>query len=53
MKVIVGSLNAVKIAAVKEAFSKFFASVEVIGMSVDSMVCELPATKVAGVLVFV
>lgn len=42
MKVLVGSKNPVKIDAVKEAFSKYFNNVEVIGMKVSSNVSNQP-----------
>ncbi len=42
MKVLVGSENPVKIEAVKEAFSKYFKNVEVIGIKVDSKVPAQP-----------
>lgn len=42
MKVLVGSKNPVKIEAVKEAFSKYFENVEVIGIKVDSGVPDQP-----------
>lgn len=42
VKVLVGSENPVKIAAVKEAFSKFFNNVEVVGMKVNSNVPDQP-----------
>jgi len=42
MKVIVGSLNPVKIKAAKEAFSRYFQNVEVIGVKVKSGVSEQP-----------
>jgi inosine/xanthosine triphosphatase len=42
MKVLVGSQNPVKIEAAKEAFSKYFDNVEVIGMKVDSKVPDQP-----------
>ena len=42
MKVLVGSQNPVKIEAAKEAFSKYFDNVEVIGIKVDSKVSDQP-----------
>ena len=42
IKVVVGSENPVKINATKKAFNKFFHSVEVIGVKVDSEVGEQP-----------
>lgn len=42
MKVLVGSTNPVKIEAVKEAFSKYFGDLEVVGMKVDSKVRSQP-----------
>ncbi len=42
MKVLVGSKNPVKLDAVKEAFSKYFEEVEVVGLSVDSNVPDQP-----------
>ena len=42
MKILVGSLNPVKIDAVKEAFSLYFNSVEVSGIEVDSGVPNQP-----------
>jgi len=45
MKVLVGSQNPVKIEAVKEAFSKYFDNVEVIGMKVDSKVPDQPINE--------
>src|SRR3989344_7124426 len=42
MLVLVGSKNPVKIESVKEAFAKYFASVEVIGLDVDSKVPTQP-----------
>ena len=42
MKMLVGSKNPVKIDAVKEAFKKYFASVEVSGYNVDSGVGAMP-----------
>ena len=42
MKVLVGSQNPVKIEAVKDAFSKYFGDVEVIGMKVPSNVPDQP-----------
>lgn len=42
MKVLVGSRNPVKIEAVKEAFSKYFDDVEVIGIKVGSRVSNQP-----------
>jgi inosine/xanthosine triphosphatase len=42
MKVLVGSQNPVKIEAVREAFSKYFDDVEVIGISVASKVPKQP-----------
>lgn len=45
MKVLVGSLNPIKIESVKEAFSKFFGKVEVIGINVDSKVSNQPINE--------
>ncbi|OYT61635.1 MAG: hypothetical protein B6U69_03265 [Thermofilum sp. ex4484_15] len=42
MKVVVGSLNPVKIEAVKEAFGRIFGRVEVVGVRVDSGVPRQP-----------
>jgi len=42
MKILVGSQNPVKIEAVKEAFSKFFDNVDIIGIKVDSKVSNQP-----------
>jgi len=42
MKVLVGSRNPVKIEAAREAFSKYFNDVEVIGVNVDSGVSDQP-----------
>lgn len=42
MKILVGSKNPVKIDSVKEAFSKYFENIEVIGMKVDSKVSDQP-----------
>lgn len=42
MKVLVGSQNPVKINSVREAFSKYFENVEVIGIKVDSKVPDQP-----------
>ena len=42
MKILVGSKNPVKIEAVKEAFSKYFNHVEVVGISADSKVSAQP-----------
>ena len=42
MKVLVGSQNPVKIEAVKEAFSKYFDNIEVVGIKVDSKVSNQP-----------
>jgi inosine/xanthosine triphosphatase len=42
MKVLVGSKNPVKIEAVKEAFSKYFDDVKVIGIEVESKVSNQP-----------
>ena len=42
LKVLVGSKNPVKIDAVKEAFSFYFKSLEVIGRDVDSKVSDQP-----------
>jgi len=45
MKVLVGSLNKVKIEAVKEAFSKYFAEVEVADIEIDSRVPGQPINE--------
>ncbi len=45
MKVLVGSKNPVKINSVKEAFSKYFADVEVTGISVESGVSDQPVNN--------
>ncbi len=45
MKVLVGSENPVKIEAVKEAFSRFFKRVEVIGIKVGSKVSAQPINE--------
>ncbi len=42
MKVLVGSRNPVKLEAAKEAFSKYFDAVEVVGISVNSKVSNQP-----------
>ncbi|HIE41445.1 MAG TPA: inosine/xanthosine triphosphatase [Candidatus Aenigmarchaeota archaeon] len=42
MKILVGSQNPVKIEAVKEAFSKYFNQIEVIGFKVNSNVSDQP-----------
>jgi inosine/xanthosine triphosphatase len=42
MKILVGSTNPVKVQAVKEAFSRFFKGVEVVGRKVDSGVPDQP-----------
>ena len=42
MKILVGTKNPVKIKAVEEAFSLYFDSIEVIGVSVDSGVSDQP-----------
>jgi len=41
-KILVGSQNPVKIESVKEAFSKYFEDIEVIGMKVNSQVPDQP-----------
>lgn len=45
VKVLVGSENPVKIEATKEAFSKFFKEVEVIGIGVSSKVSNQPVNE--------
>lgn len=45
MKVLVGSKNPVKIEAVREAFSRFFPSVEVVGKEVSSSVPRQPKNQ--------
>ena len=45
MKVLVGSRNPVKIEATKEAFSKFFDNIEVVGIEVDSKVSSQPINQ--------
>lgn len=45
MKVLVGSENPVKIAATKEAFSKYFDDVNVLGIKVGSNVSEQPVNE--------
>ena len=45
MKVLVGSENPVKVEAVREAFSKYFDDVEVLGLKVNSMVPDQPIGK--------
>ncbi len=42
IKVLVGSKNPVKIEATKEAFSRYFGDVKVVGISVDSKVSKQP-----------
>lgn len=42
MKILVGSLNPVKIDAVKEAFSHYFKNIEVLGIEVESEVPNQP-----------
>lgn len=42
VKVLVGSKNPVKVEAVREAFSKFFEPLEVVGIEVDSKVSSQP-----------
>ncbi|MHA1649271.1 MAG: inosine/xanthosine triphosphatase [Candidatus Helarchaeota archaeon] len=42
MKVLVGSLNPVKIQAVRDAFSNFFNEIELLGIEVDSKVPKQP-----------
>ncbi len=42
MKILVGSENPVKIDAVREAFSKYFENLEVLGLKVDSKVPDQP-----------
>ncbi|MBS3127489.1 inosine/xanthosine triphosphatase [Candidatus Woesearchaeota archaeon] len=42
MKILVGSQNPVKVSATKEAFTKFFGDVEVIGIDVPSQVPDQP-----------
>lgn len=44
-KILVGSKNPVKIESVKEAFGKYFKSIEVIGYSVDSGVPDQPVNE--------
>jgi inosine/xanthosine triphosphatase len=45
MKVLVGSQNPVKLEAVKEAFSKYFNEVEVLGIKVNSKVSNQPINE--------
>lgn len=45
MKVLVGSKNPVKIAAVEAAFSQYFAEVEAVGISVPSSVPDQPINE--------
>ncbi|MBN2187114.1 MAG: inosine/xanthosine triphosphatase [Dehalococcoidia bacterium] len=45
MKVLVGSLNKVKLEAVAEAFSKYFTGVEVAGIEIDSRVPNQPINE--------
>lgn len=45
VKVLVGSKNSVKLAATEEAFSDYFAAVEVIGIKVDSRVSSQPVAR--------
>ena len=45
MKVLVGSRNPVKIEATKDAFSKFFDNIEVVGIEVDSKVSNQPINQ--------
>jgi inosine/xanthosine triphosphatase len=45
MKILVGSINPVKIAAVKESFAKYFDSIEVTGIAVDSGVSVQPVNN--------
>jgi len=42
MKVLAGSRNPVKLEATKEAFSKYFDAVEVVGIGVNSKVSNQP-----------
>jgi len=45
MKILVGSKNPVKINAVKEAFGKYFNSIEIIGFDVNSGVAAMPVNR--------
>jgi len=45
VKVLVGSQNRVKLEATKEAFSRYFTEVEVIGIEVDSKVSSQPINE--------
>ncbi len=45
VKALVGSKNSVKLAATEEAFSDYFAAVEVIGIKVDSGVSSQPVAR--------
>jgi len=47
VKVLVGSRNPVKLEVAEEAFSKYFAEVEIIGLEVRSKVSHQPIAKEA------